>query len=100
MTREEEIREKAKSLYYHFCVRETCEGEDDCTNCPYGKVKEPLVTMAEWADSHPQKGLWDSEKVCSFIEENIDNYLYINRDWNAPQIKSNFIEDLKKAMEK
>lgn len=60
---------------------------------------DAAIKMAEWADQYPREGLWDSEKVCSFIEENIDNYLYINRDWNAPQIKSNFIEDLRKAME-
>lgn len=53
MSREEEIREKAKSLYYNFCVRETCEGEEDCTNCSYGKVIEPLVSIAKWADQHP-----------------------------------------------
>ena len=67
MSREEEIEQQAKSLYYHFCIRETCEGEDNCTNCLHGKVIEPLVTMAKWADKHPREGLVDVEKVCNWI---------------------------------
>lgn len=76
MSREEEIEQQAKSLYYHFCIRETCEGEDNCTNCLHGKVIEPLVTMAKWADKHPREGLVDVEKVCNWIsvyfEKSID----------------------------
>ena len=61
---------------------------------------ENLLEMVYYGLTNIQEGgLWDAEKVCNFIEESIDNYLYINRDWNAPQIKSNFIEDLRKAME-
>lgn len=83
MTREEEIQREADSRWLH----------DSANN-------QRFVEACKWADQNPKKGLWDSEKVCNFIEENIDNYLYTNRDWNAPQIKSNFIEDLRKAMEK
>ena len=95
MTREEEIQEAAE----HY-------EQVDATNlaCDYGWGDRDIQQQCfkagvEWADQHPRKGLVDIEKVCDFIEENIDNYLYINRDWNAPQIKSNFIEDLRKAME-
>lgn len=88
MTREEEIEQQAKSLYYHFCVRETCEGEDDCINCPYGKVIEPLVSMAKWADQHPRKGLWDAEKVIKWLEEN-----------TIERLSRNFVEKLCKAIE-
>ena len=87
MTREE-IEQLDNTEPYSF--------ETDKEECWY---KIGLKEGLETADRHPRKGLWDAEKVCSFIEENIDNYLYINRDWNAPQIKSNFIEDLRKAME-
>ena len=96
MTRKEKIQEAAE----HY-------EQVDATNlaCDYGWGDRDIQQQCfkagvEWADQHPRKGLVDIEKVCDFIEENIDNYLYINRDWNAPQIKSNFIEDLRKAMEK
>lgn len=94
MSRKEEIQEKAKSLYYHFCVRETCEGEDDCTNCPYGKVIEPLVSMAKWADQNPREGLWDGNKVLAWISQNIESYCKLNtKNFN------NLLFDLRKAME-
>ena len=93
MTREEEIKQAIKDI----CSCEFCKFDKDY--CPFCKERNVTIEAINWADQHPRKGLWDAEKICSFIEENIDNYLYINRDWNAPQIKSNFIEDLKKAME-
>lgn len=82
ITREEEINKEAKSLYYHFCVRDSCEGEEDCVNCPYGKVQEPLVTMAKWADKHPSVKLveriinlafdgWDSIEDFSTLAQSI-----------------------------
>jgi len=100
MTRKEEIQEKAKSLYYHFCVRETCKGdEDDCTNCPYGKVIEPLVSMAKWADQHPRKGLVDIEKACEWLKDNARDYTYDDYDNLAYIQIHQFIKDFKKAME-
>lgn len=97
MSREEEIREKAKSLYYNFCVRETCEGEEDCTNCSYGKVIEPLVSIAKWADQHPREGLWDATKVIRWLKEHISEYYMTNE---FEECFDSMYEDLKKAMEK
>ena len=93
MTREEDFKEEGR-----IAVNKYARELGDYT-FGEGSMVEMFVLGANYADQHPKKGLWDAEKICSFIEENIDNYLYINRDWNAPQIKSNFIEDLKKAME-
>lgn len=38
-------------------------------------------------------------EVCDWIEDNIYDYLYINRDFNEADYKHEFIEDLRKAME-
>lgn len=58
-----------------------------------------LIEIAKHFYNLSKKGLWDSEKVCEFIEDKIDDYLFINKDWNAAQLNSKFIEDLRKAME-
>ena len=47
---------------------------------------------AEWADSHPRKGLVDIEKVIEYMKKNSRfNYL-LETDWEV-------LEDLRKAME-
>ena len=53
-------------------------------------LKEGLET----ADQHPRKGLWDSEKVCKFINENV-------REYHKSGVFhiGDFIKDLRKAME-
>ena len=39
------------------------------------------------------------DKICEWIEDNIYDYLYINRDFNEADYKNELIEDLIKAME-
>ena len=39
------------------------------------------------------------DEVCEWLEDNIYDYLYINRDFNEADYKYEFIEDLRKAME-
>ena len=39
------------------------------------------------------------DKVCEWLEDNIYDYLYINRDFNEADYKYGFIEDLRKTME-
>lgn len=39
------------------------------------------------------------EKACEWLEENINKYLYINTDWNTPQLDYEFLKKFKKAME-
>lgn len=51
------------------------------------------IEGAEWAD----KTMLD--KVCEWLEDNIYDYLYINRDFNEADYKYGFIEDLRKTME-
>ena len=48
---------------------------------------------AEWAD----KTMLD--KVCEWIEDNIYDYLYINRDFNEADYKHELIEDLRNDAE-
>ena len=37
-----------------------------------------------------------TEEICDWIEDNIDNYLFINRDFNEPQINTDsLISDIK-----
>ena len=43
-------KEKAKSLYFHYCNEKSCKGYDECINCPNAKVHEGLIKMAEWKD--------------------------------------------------
>lgn len=58
---------------------------------------------AEWADQHPRKGLWDAEKVISFLKEHatVENSSNINIHINGViyHFVNDFIEDLRKAME-
>ena len=77
MTRKEE-REQA-SFEYH--------------SKPYLRaIKDDFVNGAEWADETLLG------RVCDWIEDNIYDYLYINRDFNEADYKHEFIEDLRKAV--
>lgn len=89
MSREEEITREAKIFY---------ASSDDYTF--YNKGFEE---GAKWADQHPRKGLWDSEKVISFLKEHatVENSSNINIHINGAcyHFVNDFIEDLRKAME-
>lgn len=70
MTREEEIKKRAK----------------ECFDEP---IEQALFWKgAEWADQHPRKGLWDAEKVCAWIGIHL-----------LPSCQGYILEDLRKAME-
>ena len=80
MTRKEEIEQAAHNYALYF---------------PKDYVKEnDYIAGSEWAD----KTLLD--KVCEWLEDNIYDYLYINRDFNEADYKHEFIEDLRKAVKK
>jgi len=56
--------------------------------------------MAEWADSHPRKGLVDIEKVCDWLKENSTYYPYYIPDAKENKtIRVNIWDGLCKAME-
>lgn len=81
MEREEE-RSNAAEQYvegFHSAIKRMC--------------KECFVDGAKWADENHHKGLWDSEKVCEFLQDRIAHtsiaYLMTTKY---------LIEDLKKAM--
>lgn len=62
--------------------------------------QKPFMDGALWADKHPKEELWDKDKVIEWLEDNLYDYIYINRfagnvaDWNTDLIKN-----LIKAME-
>jgi len=93
MSREEEIKQAAKNRADQY------EHPVDWNNCYHHYIQG-----AEWADQHPRKGLWDSEKVIKFIKEELPYYVELNCVFDEIQVnynkfKNNFIHDLKKAME-
>lgn len=61
---------------------------------PFSVEACTAIKAIEWADQHPRKGLWDSEKVTSFIKENV-------REYHKSGVfhVDDFIRDLRKAME-
>ena len=86
MSREEEIKQAAKNRADQY------EHPVDWNNCYHHYIQG-----AEWADQHPRKGLWDSEKVCNILRNKIDSNWFYEKleraDYNS------IIEDLRKAME-
>ena len=82
MTRKEEIDKEANSFANTVSV-----GEEETA-----KNWSAFISGAEWAD----KTMLD--KVCEWLEDNIYDYLYINRDFNEADYKYGFIEDLRKFM--
>ena len=83
MTRKEEIDKEANSFANTVSL-----GEQEIA-----KTWSAFMSGAEWAD----KTMLD--KVCEWLEDNIYDYLYINRDFNEADYKHELIEDLRKAME-
>lgn len=80
MTRKEEIEQAAKQSIKGDSFEDGCIG------------KGYFIIGAEWAD----KTMLD--EICEWIEDNIYDYLYINRDFNEADYKHELIEDLKKAI--
>lgn len=94
MTREEEIQKAIEEEFeYHLF-----EDESDYI-MQLSKFKKGI----KWADSHPREGLWDSEKVISFLKEHatVENSSNINIQINGAcyHFVNDFIQDLRKAME-
>ena len=78
MTREEEIKKRAK----------------ECFDEP---IEQALFWKgAEWADQNPRKGLWDGDRAIAWLKENIGEYYMTNE---FEEYFDSMYEDLKKAME-
>ena len=60
MTREEEIKQAAKNRADQY------EHPVDWNNCYHHYIQG-----AEWADEHPRKGLWNSDKVIEWLKSNL-----------------------------
>ena len=92
MTREEEIKQAAKNRADQY------EHPVDWNNCYHHYIQG-----AKWADQHPREGLWNAEKVISFLKEHatVENSSNINIHINGAyyHFVNDFIEDLRKAME-
>jgi len=61
----------------------------------YFNQNRAFVAGAKWADRNPRKGLVDIDKVCEWLEENLDNYVY-NKGFVS---KNGFIKSLRMAEE-
>lgn len=87
MSREEENREKE--------ITQAAESEYFVT-----KAEEfAWIHGAEWADQHPRKGLWDSEKVIEWLDHYADSYTYFSPDKQETGFIGQMFDDLRKAME-
>lgn len=95
MTREEQIQ-KAASMHESACL-----WSDNSTS-----NKESFIRGAKWSDEHPFEEViltdrrFILDKVCEWLEDNIYDYLYINRNFNEADYKHELIEDLRKAIDK
>lgn len=85
MIREEE-REQASELAYPYSNGVLTNGMREC-----------FIKGAEWADQHPRKGLWDTEKVCNILRNKMDSNWFYEKIGRADY--DSIIEDLRKAME-
>lgn len=78
MTREEQTIQAAKDFLPHI------------TNTQLTL----FAAGAVWADEHPKEELWNKDKVIEWLEDNLYDYIYINRfagnvaDWNTDLIKN------------
>lgn len=97
MTRKEKIQEAAE----HY-------ERVDATNlaCDYGWGERDIQQQCfkagvEWADQHPRKGLWDTEKVIKWLRNNAGIYLEDNHKYGegCEYDTSELIKNLCKAME-
>lgn len=95
MTRKEEIRNASVAYNERAGKLLVMGGDSILSEEEYLEFnKNPsFIAGAEWVD----KTMID--RVCDWIEDNIYDYLYINRDFNEADYKPELIEDLRKAME-
>lgn len=94
MTSEEEL------VKYQLEQHQRNQEIDNATR--YLSITERSVFIAgvDWADQHPRKGLWDSEKVTEWLENHVRDYKYYDCDYQDGNIDvDNLVEGLKKAME-
>ena len=84
MTREFEILEEARKLHQE---KYNCEGV-----CP------DFIKGAEWADSHPRKGLVDIEKVCEVLKNYMFKELFFQNRLERAEIINNVVCDVCKAI--
>lgn len=90
MKRKEEI--KQAGLYYANNL-DDIKPNDEFTKNLCIALGQAYIKGAEWADETMLN------KVCEWLEDNIYDYLYINRDFNEADYKNELIEDLRKAIE-
>lgn len=94
MTREEEI------LFKQQVKNETISRKDELIDAAKrnAAIVSEFIKGAEWADQHPRKGLWDTEKVCEWLKENAWLYDIVQVHCVQTNI-DDIIHDLRKAME-
>lgn len=89
MTREEEVKQKVNDISNEWVAQ-------DYQQIAY----DSAMKMAEWADSHPHKGLWDAKKVTEWLENHVREFKYYDSDFTEGDIDvDDLIETLTKTME-
>ena len=93
MTREESMKQNARK-YAESLADSLCFGDSPITRARI----HAFIKGAEYADEHPRKGLWDSEKVIDYIYHHAHVRTFgdiVIDDMSVTE----FIETMKKAME-
>ena len=90
MTREEEIQKAIEEEFADHLF----EDESD-----YIMQTSKFKKGIKWADEHPRKGLWDSEKVCKVLKDYMLKERFFDNRIGRTAIIDNVICNLRKAME-
>ena len=65
-----------------------------------GDMADMFLKGALYADQHPRKGLWDTQKVTEWLENHVREFKYYDSDCSDGNIDiEGLIETLTKAME-
>lgn len=95
MTREEEMLKFA-----HDYSEQNYKGDNYEAYAEKEDIAKACIDSINWADSHPRKGLWDSEKVTEWLENHVREFKYYDSDFADGNIDvDGLIETLTKAME-
>ena len=85
--------QKAKELYYYHCTKKSCNGFNDCKNCPKSKIEESLLKMSAWKKQQM------IEKSIMWLKENVESLLNEQSEASRSLTRDLFIARYKKAME-
>ena len=103
MTREEEIKKKAKE-----CGQRLFPDDHNIwarPNYEAQAVECACIEIAKWADEHPKKRLVSIDKACEWLRRNYTNYMiqdlskYVEDVCSFDIFSDSLVEDFRKTME-